>query len=450
MTSKINDLVGNSYPLTGYALTVSGSATTDQLTSLTEEKKAIETVLSTIGEDLRNSIEESATSLGLFETIYNGDGGNITFGPYGISSVRNWIMDEAELITTVSLETSSASGFICEGDLTSTFTEDSLIIWEDADNESVRCVVVESNHIELMDTTYVGVSADYVGGTLPFSISNVYTVLNTYTSADFVSNNNRIDMTKWMDDFDFAYDHLNHPIGASGTYGINARIALVSAGAATVQLNKNKQDLMDSVYRQYSTWAPLVSVSAGTLLYGDEQTFYCDGDMTSVLPSGTDLLCDCGVDKQKGNKVINTEYIQPSAASYTECIITMNINPYMENTETNNLPVSAMCVMFDDTVQSMSVSGGDIIDDVSYVDGVTFICPNDMTTELTSGSGDPDDATHLIATFTPRFENDPFSTRYFNVYQSTHKSNPFAEKTKVSIGDGLPITSNLEVINVST
>lgn len=414
---KLDELIGKDYPIMTYALSSSTTATTDQLASLIAEKEAIENVLSTINTDFETYILN--TSIDMNGYVY-------TYDTYSIDNIRDWQIEVVTPISLTSLSSSASNVFTCDGNVTTTFPAEKIIYCDNTTYVS-RCIVSSSSHNS--GTTTVTISA---GDILP-SISQVYDITSVHISSSFTDEN----IIKWMDDFDFAYDHLHHPMNQTGTYGILARISMLQSASDTVTLNKNKQDQMDSVYRQYTTWTPIVSGS--DIEYINEISFSCPSDMTSIFTSGSDLLIDCGVDKQKGSKVQTSTYILPSAASYTECVIVYDIEAYMETPATSALPTSAMNFAFDDTILSLYI-GGDEILGVEYVDPMTFKCPNDLTSELTTG-------TSLIGIF-PDVDEDDFSPRYFNVYGSEHKSNPQADRTIVTINEGLPITSNIEVVNI--
>jgi len=436
---KITELVGKDYTIMTYALTTSTSAANDQLTKLQAEKIAITSVMNTIRTDLSVGIHEKAISISKTEYF------DVSYG--GIT-VRDWGIGVLSEISLSGISYISATQFKCIGDKTNIFTTSKPIIISNTTlsssvSGSIRSFVSSSSYD--LGYTYINVS----GIGIPSSISHVYSITTSHTSTAGIYSDQ---IEKWMDDYDFAYDHLNCPVGVNGTYGINARIASLSTGMTIVDANKTKQDNMDNVYRQYTTWSPLVSISAGTLEYDDTApdniiSFYCSGDMTTNIPSGSDLLIDCGVDKQKGCKVTKVEYIPVSAASYTECTLIMDINAYMTSPSTSAVATSAMYMTFDDAFQTISVSGSDIHGAI-YVDGVTFVCPGNMESVLLSGGVDNVGATQLVATFGPSTE-EYFSPRYFTVYNSIHLSNPHANQTKVTIGEGLPITQNIETVSIT-
>lgn len=488
--STLTSLVGSTYPMTDYALGAAMSSCTDQLASLQAEKEAIEDVESQILASINPRIASQATTEGGYLYKFNG---------YGITNVRDW---QIEFITAHSLPglTGGSGFFTCVGNWSTWYNEGTPFYVKVSSTK--RCISTSSVYDVDTNTTTVYASGITTALTVVYQISSVH-------ASSYYDNNTYPDIKKWMHDYDFAYDHLTCPLSSGATYGIQPRIDMITSGSAIITTNKEKQDEMDSIYRPYTQWKQLVTVSAGTLSYVDETTFLCSGNRTATLYGGdivyisgvatkyecilahtssatrkpgsgaswttywrqtsttlagtvwatgtaykspVDLLIDCGVDKPRGSKVLSSEYIPPSCASYTEVTVLTNVYPYLSSPTVSALPTSAWAITFDNSFQAIKVSGGSNIAGAAYEDVVTFSVPGNMTSTITSGASGGESATHLVGTFAGRYTGDPFRTRYFNCYHSAY--NPDSEKvasagkTRVKITDGLPITPNLEAVSI--
>lgn len=56
----------------------------------------------------------------------------------------------------------------------------------------------------------------------------------------------------WVDKFDFGYDYLVHPLGITGTYGLNDRIGQLVNAKALLVLNKTKVVDSKTVFEDYA------------------------------------------------------------------------------------------------------------------------------------------------------------------------------------------------------
>jgi hypothetical protein len=286
------------------------------------------------------------------------------------------------------------------------------------------------------------------GGALPSSASSISMIDNWPYGTT---------MDTYVSDFDFAYDHLYHPLGVTGTYGIIGRIEALSGGQLTVNANKNKQDAINAAYMPYTEWTVTVS-GAHVSFYDDgsdptsasSMAFTCDSDMTSTFtysPSGRRLLVDCGVDKQKGCEVLLSYYTEPQWTTYTEVTITINPSGY-----TSSPALSALYINFDNPPPSssephletinISGSGGPIpISGATYQDVVTFIVVGDQTSTYVHDLP-------IICTY------DSGNDRYFLVYESQLRTgtetliNRLAGKTLVKLTNGIPITTNITSVSI--
>lgn len=430
--NKIDELVSKDYPINVFATDQGSSSVETQLNALYEERDNLLDILNTISIELSSDIIDKANEINGYQSIYTSSGGQTEYGSYGVSSVRNWCID-----------TGIDSGFnvsgmfnafsILDGDFTSSFPSGTDILCiNNEDIEHVKCTITLSAYVSGMNLTTVYTSSHTM---ITKTITNVYYITGTYNSSTFSDYN----LVKYMDDFDFIYDHLNHPMGLTGTYGINARIELLEQGKNTIDLNKNKLDQMDTVYRQYSSWTPVLSGSE--IEYITDTSFRCNGDNTLLFIPDKELLIDCGVDKIKGCKVKSTEYIPEWLNNYSEVTMTIDINGYMNNYQTSSLPVSALNISFEDGFLSIKYLENDeyiTLDDVYYVDEVTFYIPNDLTSIIPSG-------TQLIVEYNEVF---PKNIRYFSIYEIENKINTYADTTIINIYDGLTITENISVVNV--
>jgi hypothetical protein len=430
--NTIDELVSKNYPINVYALDQGTTSVETQLNDLYNERDTLSDILNTITIELSSAVIDKSDTMNGFHSIYQNSGGQTEYGPYGVSSVRNWCID-----------TGNDSGFtvngmfntfsILNGDFTSSFPSGSDIICaNNTDDQHVKCTITLSQYVSGYNLTTVHTSSHNM---ITKTITNVYYITGTYNSSTFTDYN----LVKYMNDFDFIYDHLNHPMDLTGTYGIKARIQLMEQGQNTINANSNKMAQMDNVYRQYSSWVPVLSGSE--IEYINETSFRCDTDKTELFSTDKELLIDCGIDKIKGCKVKSTEYIPLWLNDYTEVTITIDINGYIENEQTSSLPVSALNISFEDNFTTVKYFSNDeyiIIPDVHYVDELTFYLPTDLTSLLPTG-------TKIIVEYNEDF---PKNIRYFTIYEIENKINTYADTTIVNVYDGLPITENISIVNV--
>ncbi len=426
MLNDIDNLLWYSAPIMTYAASASDASTTDQMAQLQSEKTAVENILSSATANVSGAVTSIAAS---------SSGIPLFYGNFGVTTDRDWFIDAVSLMNLYNLSASPTSAFSCSGDVKSSFPSGSLLVIDNGVDGYSRAYVYSSTSTSgASATTTVRVTAGTLAtGIVTSHLAHVYDVTSTNGPTYYTS---ETALQKWMNDFDFAYDHLNHAMDATGTYGINARIAALSAGTSTMTSNKNKYDSMDATYREYSDWTPILAASGSNVDYIEQNQFICSGNLTSTFISGAQLLIDCGVDGVKGCTVSWSEYIPTSAASYTDCTIVMNVSAYMYSPSTSALATSAMNLNFDTDFQTMSISGGASVSGSVYFDPVTFRCPGDLTSILTVG-------TSLVADF-----NDTFTPRYFTVYAVEHVNDSQADHTKVTISNGLPLTTNISVVNI--
>jgi len=478
--NKITELIGKEYSIMTYALSTSTSAATNQLDSLIEERDAILDIMSVnILSPMNSYLTNKATSLG---------GTLVTFGSYGVGNIGEWVIYIRNKIFINSLSYNNSNSFMCIGqDMTYTFTTNKQLLCN-LGGTYVRCNVVSSTYTTDTIVTVSGgeltsdlseiydVSATYTPGytfldnnsvvkdnvtfvdeetfttsslhNLPVGLEietnlgittimtyegdGKYTVfpniltssLNTVGVPEGISWNNDATIIKYISNYDFAYDHLYHPLGSTGTYGILGKISALSSGMDIMNFNKNKQDQINSIYREYTTWSPLPE----TPIYENEMTFYYPSDMTSVFTSGAPLLIDCGVDGNKGVDVISSEYI---GDPYTKVIII----PDILETYSKSTSGSTMNITFTDNLLSVQISGGSFLTDVEYEDGVTFNYPGNELPEETK----------LICTF----DDSLIPIRYF-IVSGSETINTHTNSTMVKLGNGLPITENMTTINIES
>lgn len=457
----ITELVGKDYPIMTYAVSASDTSISDEYTHAVNEKNAIIGVLSSCNTNIRSEIQVAATSLSGYQTIYTDFGlYNSNWGwPYdstvttsSTGSVTHWLIDVVTSVDVSGLTTSGASAFVCDGDKTSYFIVDDNIpmLWLDKDtNTWARVIITESILISGAtsgsedDMTYVSVSAEALGYTIPTGITHICDITSTYNYTSSYITTNYPNIATWSNKFLFALDHLTLPLNSSsgGTYGINAKVGALAQGYTMITANKTKQDLMDYVYREFTTWEEFA-----TATYVSENSFLSPGNLTSTLPSGTDLLIDMGVDNEVGCIVSASEYIPAWRSTYTEATVIYNLYGYIYDPETSALPISAVTITLDDGFTSVSVSGGPNLPGARYVDPVTIIWPGDITSIIPSGTSLVCDYDNLLPPEPPQH----VTPRYFTVYNVSVEHDDRANKTLVTVQDGLPLTEHVWRVNKCT
>jgi hypothetical protein len=402
---EITTFLGIDYPLASFAATSTGTSLDEQISKLTDQKYGIEeVVMAGISSDMSALLAAKATALG---------GTLTTYGGYAITDVGEW---------TITVGGNKYCPQYIFLDNTNPVKGD--VVYLAADSFSCDVLIPDGT---LLATNLGNIS-------ILTSAGSVYTTNESILtpSLSYVANrqgslwDSNADIVKLISDFDFAYDHIHQPIGSSGTYGIQAKIDSLTTSSAIVAINKTKQDNMDIIYRPYSQWTPL----DGIPIYINESSFAFPGENPLVFIPQTDLLIDCGPDKSKGCKVLSTEYIAPSAGSYTECVIVSDVESYISGTG------SYVDLSFSNDLLSVMLLNGTPITGIEYNDEVSFNCPNDQATYLQVG-------TRLMCTF-----SGAYPTRYFKVYGTETKSNSFAGYLIITLTNGLPITNNIEIINI--
>jgi hypothetical protein len=455
--NTITELVGKNYPVMTYALSESTTSVNNQYADAVNEKNAVISVLSSCNTNVRNEIQKAATALSGYQTIYSDFGSydstrgwpydsSVTTGDPG--NLNHWVINTVESISVSGLSTSGASAFSCFGDETGHFPSGSTMLWLDEDeNKWARVLITETKLISGAtsgsedDMTYVSVSAESLGYTIPSGITDICTIIDTYNYSSSYITTNYPNIATWSNKFLFALDHLTLPLNSSsgGTYGLNAKVGALSLGSASVAANKTKQDLVDYVYREFTTWTPVTSTAS----YVSVNSFLCPGgDMTSEFPSGTDLLIDMGIDNEVGCVVSASEYIPAWRSTYTEATVVLNVSGYIYSPATSALPLSAVTFSLDEDLISVSVSSHSGITPIPgaiYQDPVTIIWPGDITSTIPSGST-------LICEFSSG-DTEYFTPRYFTVYHVELEHDIRAGKTLVTVQDGLPLTENVWQIN---
>jgi hypothetical protein len=257
-------------------------------------------------------------------------------------------------------------------------------------------------------------------------------------------------ITKYISDFDFAYDHLNAALSAA-IYSVQGKIDALTASLATVNTNKTHQDDMNSIYLGYTQWQKVFDNTTAlpdvTYYGGTGNQFSCSGDVLNTtmpyLSAGADLLIDCGLDGKRGCIISDSSYIPVSAGNYTLVTIVADVRSYPPDLVSGEVNIT-----FDNppsaALLSVTPSGGSPITGLVYNDTVSFTCLGNVTGTLVQG-------TKLIAHY-----NDILTEyRYFSVHASEYNPvsggpyNPTdADKTIFTISNGLTITPNITSVSV--
>lgn len=430
--SDITTYVGTVFSTQQYAMNSALGATDDKISSLNEEKSAVLDVMNEMTIRLNAIIDGRA---------FDEQKGVYKYGGYGTTTLRSpsaWNIENLiEYTILTNIEYVSSTQF--NTNITGTSPTIGEIIWCDNTDYYSRCSVVNVSGGTLKTITVS--SANLYNNELV--TSNIQKVRRIISEGGIYTGE---DITKIQDDFDFAYNHIHEtPNVTAGIYGgIDSKISAIESAKPVLEAMQTKQNDIMNIYKPYTSWTP--AVTSSPVSYINEMSFSYPEDVTSIFPSGTSLLVDCGGDGQRGCKVKTVEYIPPSASDYTEITIIMDIVPYMQSPSTSALELTAMQITFDDGFVSVTSSPENVITSASWVDPVTFHCSGDVTSTVTSGASGGTTATQIIVTY----NGTTLPTRYFRTYHSTHLSNPNAGCTVITISDGLPITSSISEVNKST
>lgn len=313
----ITEFVGKDCTYMVYALGMSSTSVSGQQSKIEAERDAIIDVIDTSMVNTSAGVISASNIENGYYTIYSDFGDydqywglilegsvyvpNIAVTTHDPATLQHWVIDFGTSYGLTNLETSGASAFICDGDMSGTLpASGNTILWMNND-EWARAVITEVEIISggMGDITYVSVSAEALGNSIPSGITNVYRINNTYNYTSPEITTGYPDIIEWMDDFIFALDHLTMPIGMSGIYGINGKWGAMNKGKVTIDANKNKQDAMDSHYRKYTQWTKVLDNTDPSLpdvtFYDDgsdttgltSMSFVCDGDKTNIFTEGS-------------------------------------------------------------------------------------------------------------------------------------------------------------------
>lgn len=463
--TPLTQLVGKDYPVQLYSALGSYDTVSSEKTKAETEKTALMGVMSSCYTNTLSEIQTAATSLNGYQTIYSNYGYyDSSWGMYydetkpyddGYTNNRSlnyWVIDTVTPVDVSGLATSGASAFICDGDKTSYFPVSATMLWLDTSaGEWARAIIVESEVISGAtsgsedDMTYVSVSAEALGYTIPTGITDICDIISTYNYSSSYITTNYPNIAIWNNKFLFVLDHLTLPYGSTGTYGINAKIGSLSQAQIITYYNETKLRGVDAVYREFTTWKDhiILDNTDGTkpdvAFYddGSDEThatsvsFSCLGNLTSVFVSDTDILIDCGsVDREKPGIVDTSTYTDSWYSEYTEVVMVINPLGYIYSPSLSAEPLSAIDFLFEDDFETLSISGGSAIPSATYIDPVTFAVPGNQTNIFVNGI-------NIVGEYSMS------NPRYFKVQSSSVISNPLAGRTLIRLKESLPISTGI-------
>ena len=463
--TTLTQLVGKDYPVQLYSALGSYDTVSTELTNASSEKTAIMGVISSCNTNTRNDIQTASTALSGYQTLYDDFGVyDSNWGMYYDStkpnddvvtngrSLNHWIIDVVTPVDVSGLKTSGPSAFECDGIKTDYFPSGSTMFWLDEDeNDWARVVIVESKVLSGAtsgsedDTTYVSISAEAGGYSVPAGITHICDITTSYYYNSSYITTNYPNIASWSSKFIFAINHLTLPYGSYGTYGINAKIGSLSQAQIITYYNETKLKGVDGAYREFTTWNDHIILDntdhtkPDVAFYddGSDEThetsvsFSCSGDLTSVFTSGTDLLIDCGsVSREKPGIVDTSTYTDAWYSNYTEVVMVIDPLGYIYSPSLSALPLSAIDFLFEDGFETLSISGGSSIPSALYIDPVTFAVPGNQTSTFVNGI-------NIVG------EYNTGNLRYFKVHSSSVKTNPLADRTLIRLKESLPITTGI-------
>lgn len=428
--NELDRMLMTDYSMIVYANNSADTNTTAMLASLNAEKAQLEGILNIITGEMNTYL---ASKCDFYYTLQPN---------YGVTNVYNWKgynfiaeLDNEGVEDDVTYV--NESSFTCLNDHTSEFTPYFPVSASEVIPESGSvteypspsgCLVIDCGidgivYAYITDSAYPSGGANTTtvnisGGEITSNIKKVSIFDSYYSHTPEINWDSDSYIDQRVDEFSFIYDHLNHSLDTTGTYGINAKIASLTAGASTITSNKTKLDKIHDTYLRFTSWSMLASAS--DVSYIDDVTFLCSGgDYTENFPISGAVLIDCDTDGFVGGYVINSEYITK--------MLTVKLAPDFNKIESSNENYLLDNTLSDVYIDSLHISDFIFVDvntikvSYSYID--LFI----ENAEVTCTMSDREVYyTVLSAEITDDGEN----------------------YTKVKYGQGLPITENITGVYV--
>lgn len=376
--NTLDKLLSKDYNYMQYAMNSSTDTTAQQIIDLTAERDVLIDTLDTItsemltylGSDPNNFLHTNATA-----------GFGVTTAPSPSGNVSEWSVF-VDITNSISLSADGDISFIAGGDETSRFTSDLLILCDCGTDGLIPVIVSDSEYNVGTNSTSVSAGPAYSDGHfITTNLLNLVEYDHVYSSTPELNWDNDPYIVQRQNEYIFTYDHLYHPLGSSGSYGVVPRLAALIAAAGMISNNKTQADSSTSNYLRFTNWgdgtvtgvtpvvkdALLDNSGVNTVTFESVVSFSCSGDMTSSFPVSGGLLMDCGVDGMRAGDVSTATYFPPSAGDYTAITVLPDFYlPFL----TSNLA-------------SVSASGSIIaLNDLTYIDGESFSCSGDVTSSL--------------------------------------------------------------------
>jgi len=383
--NTLDKLLSKDYNYMQYAMSSSTDSTTQQIIELTAEKNTLISTLNTITAEMIDYLGSDINNFFHYNSAA-GFGGTTVI----TDNVKEWsvFVDITESVALSADEFNPTVAFSYDGDDLTTFAEGNLILCDCGVDGIVPVIITESEVVssgtELMPfyTTMVSAGSAYSDGHL--LTSNLIQLIeydHIYSSTPESNWDDDPYVVQRQDEYDYIIDHLYHPLGSSGSYGVVPRLAALTSAAGMVSNNKNKVDAATSNYLRFTDWgdgtvtgvtptvknALLDNAGSNGVSFVSVVSFSCSGDITSSFPISAGLLIDCGADGMRAGDVSTVTYYPPSAGDYTEVTVLPDFTlPFL----TSNLV-------------SVSASGSIItLDNLTYVDDSSFTCSGDLTSSL--------------------------------------------------------------------
>lgn len=355
----ITEYVGKDCTYTSYALDMSSTSISGQQSKVDSERSAIITVIDTAKANTITCIASASELENGYYTLYSDfgsynqywgltlDGGvyvpNYSVTTHDPTTLQHWVIDFGDSYNLTNLTTSGASAFTCDGDVSDVLPDvGETILWVNGETEWARAVITEVEVLPgIEETTHVSVSAESLGNAIPSDITDVR-IVSPETTYDYTSSyitTNYPDISIWMNDFDFALDHLTMPMGTGGIYGLNGKWGAMNKGKTTVDANKNKQDGMSSHYKKYTQWQKVLDNTDPGL---PDVTFYDDGSDTTGLTSMTFITEGDTTSTFIGSSIVTKEgvsyqcYVAHTSSSINEPGKGVDWNTYWKVTQSGD------------------------------------------------------------------------------------------------------------------
>jgi len=233
-SDKLRELVDEVYPVTVENLTNAIASIDLEIAELNEQKDAVVWGMGEAEADQITRLEAKG-----YDAEY--------YGPdFGVSDLSDFQLHDI-VPDLVNISYVSANSFDVDGDETSVLTNGLNILCGCGVDGNKARVISTSVYNGIPDTTTITLSA---GDAITSNLDTIYDLQYEYLGVGWDSD---ADIIANIDYFVEAYEHLTEPLGTTGTYGLNDKIAKFGIAKSIQQADKAKYEDLIVLYDRFAT-----------------------------------------------------------------------------------------------------------------------------------------------------------------------------------------------------